>query len=259
MADKLTFVGGLEVFSEGRQELVEAYKACKNNHLIHRGTLPALVFSANGESVAKYNFDPTFRVLMEQANIVHADGMSVVWAAKLFSFKRIKERSATTDFFHDMAKVKDARHFFLGASEEVNREAVSKVKRMYPELVVAGRYHGYFDPTACDSVVEKIRSATPDIIWVAMGRPYQEQMAIKLQKELPEVIWVKTCGGLFDFLAGRRIRAPLWLQKIGMEWVFRMALEPRRLFGRYIVTNIQSIYCFVKHRQRFRFVKRMPL
>ena len=102
--------------------------------------------------------------------------------------------------------------------------------------------HGFFTDADLDGVVDGIRAARPDVLWIGVGRPRQERLAVELRDRLTGVTWIKTCGGLFDFLSGRASRAPDWMQRLGLEWLYRMGLEPRRLFWRYAVTNPHAIY-----------------
>ncbi|WP_407043638.1 WecB/TagA/CpsF family glycosyltransferase [Gordonia amicalis] len=181
---------------------------------------------------------------MADADIVHADGMPVVLASR-FTTTRLPERIATTDFFHDAADAgvrSGLRFYFLGGTEDQNSRVVAAVRREYPELQIAGRHHGYFEPGDLDQVCADIRTARTDVLWVALGKPRQEYWSIEARDKLYGVGWIKTCGGLYAFLAGDVNRAPAWMQAAGLEWLYRMIEDPKRLAKRYATTNPLAIY-----------------
>jgi exopolysaccharide biosynthesis WecB/TagA/CpsF family protein len=107
----------------------------------------------------------------------------------------------------------------------------------YPALKIVGHRHGYFSREQEPEIIDKINRAQPDVLWLGMGAPAEQQFAIRNRDRLRRVGIVRTSGGLFDFLSGRARRAPKWMQIVGLEWAFRTLLEPRRLAGRYITTN----------------------
>jgi N-acetylglucosaminyldiphosphoundecaprenol N-acetyl-beta-D-mannosaminyltransferase len=206
---------------------------------------PKLVFSSNGQSVSLAGRNPEFRELMLKADIVHADGMSVVFASRLLSGKPLPERIATTDFFHAAAKAGEEdglRFYFLGGREEVNAEAYARAQTLYTGIEWVGRHHGFFEADEEHALCMEITAAKPDVLWVALGRPKQEIFSVLHRERLAGVGWIKTCGGLFDFLAGVNRRAPEWMQRAGLEWAWRLMHEPRRLFRRYASTNLHAVW-----------------
>lgn len=237
-------LGGIKTTVVSRNELASQMLAdCRNSS---PGARPKLVFSSNGQGVDLYNKDRRFQQLMDTADIVHADGMSVVYASRLFYKGRgLAERVATTDFFHDAARAavdNGLRFYMLGATKERVGKAVARVREMYPELKISGYRDGYFSEDDLPSIAESIVASRADVVWVGVGRPLQESVSHWLAQRLTDVGWIKTCGGLFDFLSGESSRAPSWMQQYGLEWLFRMMKEPRRLGTRYITTNIRATY-----------------
>lgn len=246
---KPVITGGLPVArltsSELAQLMVRDCLAARNKEQV-----PRLVFSANGHSISLAGGNPEFRKVMQTADIIHADGMSVVFASRLFSEKPLPERIATTDFFHLAAKSGETnglRFYFLGGREEVNEKAYARAKNLYPKIRWVGRHHGFFEEHEEDNLCKIIRAARPDVLWVGLGRPKQEIFSVRNREQLAGIGWIKTCGGLFDFLAGDKSRAPNWMQRTGLEWVWRIILEPGRLFRRYFITNIHALWCLVFH------------
>src|SRR5690606_464083 len=130
-----------------------------------------------------------------------------------------------------------ATMFFLGASEEENRQAVENVQRAYPHIQVAGRLNGFHGHADWVRHVRRINEIGPDILWLALGVPREQQFYMRFAHVLPGVGLIKTSGGLFNFLSGSAPRAPQWMQDAGLEWAFRMSRDPRRLARRYLTSN----------------------
>ncbi|MGE0195842.1 MAG: WecB/TagA/CpsF family glycosyltransferase, partial [Methylocystis sp.] len=147
---------------------------------------------------------------------------------------------ATTDLYPAVARMAEdsgASFYLLGASEDVNRATYEATKRDCPRLDIRGRSHGYLKGAALDAKLDEINALAPDILWLAMGVPLEQQFVADHARRLYNVKMIKTSGGLFDFVAGAKRRAPRWMQDAGLEWAFRLGLEPRRLFKRYLTTN----------------------
>jgi exopolysaccharide biosynthesis WecB/TagA/CpsF family protein len=161
----------------------------------------------------------------------------VVAASKLFSRTPVPERSATTDFLFDAAK-SAAEHgltfFLLGSTEDINARAAAKVESAGVRVV--GRRNGYFSRDEEEAVIAAINASGADVLWVGLGVPFEYEFCLRNKSRL-KVGWVVTCGGCFNFAAGDYQRAPAWMQRNGMEWLFRLSREPRRLFWRYFITN----------------------
>src|SRR5439155_3884158 len=126
--------------------------------------------------------------------------------------------------------------FFLGAHADVLEAACAEVARRHPRLRIAGRRHGYFASTEESEVVAEVAAANPDILFIALETPQKELFQARHRTALG-VPFTMGVGGSLDVLAGRRRRAPLWAQRAGLEWLFRLLQEPRRLFARYLIGN----------------------
>jgi exopolysaccharide biosynthesis WecB/TagA/CpsF family protein len=238
-------IGGLPI---GVIDRAESARLMVEFALARRGSgLPPLVItSANGQVVSMCARDPAARSLFLAADLIHADGMSLVFASRLKGKARLPERVATTDLFHDVARraeISGTSFYLLGGTREVNEAAVDKVRKLYPRLVIAGYRHGYCRRAEEQAgIIAEINAARPDILWVGMGAPRELAFVIRNRDRLNNVGLVKTSGGLFDFVAGRNARAPSWMQAAGLEWLHRLALEPRRLLFRYLTTNPHAIF-----------------
>lgn len=249
---KPVIIGGLPTARLTASELAHVMvQDCLESRRKER--LPRLVFSSNGQSISLAGSSPEFGDTIKQADIIHADGMSVVIASRLLCRRSLPERIATTDFFHVAAncgEMHGLRFFFLGGREEVNARAYARANQLYPKIHWVGRHHGYFERHEEDSLCEKIRAAKPDVLWVGLGRPAQELFAVRNREKLVGTGWIKTCGGLFDFMAGEKKRAPEWMQHAGLEWIWRITQEPQRLIRRYAFTNLHALWRFLLYTEK---------
>jgi exopolysaccharide biosynthesis WecB/TagA/CpsF family protein len=167
-----------------------------------------------------------------------------VLASKYLTKSPIPERSATTDFIHDAAataRVFGLKIFLLGATEDVNARCADMLRLTYPGLQIAGRRNGYFSRGQEAEVCDAINQSGADIVFVGLGVPFEYEFCVRNKPRL-RAGWVVTCGGCFNFVTGDYRRAPDWMQKFSLEWLFRLAREPRRLFWRYAVTNPLALF-----------------
>jgi N-acetylglucosaminyldiphosphoundecaprenol N-acetyl-beta-D-mannosaminyltransferase len=197
------------------------------------GQRPLVFTSANGQVLSMCARDAQIRDLFLQADLIHADGMPLVFVSRLFHKTPLPERAATTDLFHDTALVaqqRGARMFFLGAAKSIVEQAVRRVR-------------GYLRRDGDEArIIEVINNARPDILWLGLGAPAEQEFALRHRDALHGIGLIKTTGGLFDFLSGKNTRAPNWMQRAGLEWAYRIYLEPRRLAGRYLMTNPHALF-----------------
>jgi len=209
-----------------------------------RAGRPLYLTSANGEVLARCSTEPMTGRLFRAADLINADGQPLVAVSRLQSKTPLPERVATTDLFHVVARKALAAQltfYMFGADEAENAAAVANVQKMYPGLRIVGRCHGYLRGQALRDKVDEINALAPDYLWVALGVPYEQAFVEEFTSRLSNVGVIKTSGGLFNFLSGSRTRAPLWMQRAGLEWAWRICLEPRRLFWRYLTTNPRAL------------------
>src|SRR4030095_16716378 len=181
------------------------------------------------------------RVLLD-ADLVTAAGMSVVSASRLLA-RGLKERITGIDLFQRLVRHAASAGlsvYFLGAKEESVRGVVERFGGEHPALRIAGYHNGYFEESDWRSVCDKIRLSGADLLFVAMGSPRQEHW-IASNIAFTGVSFALGVGGSFDHLSGFAWRAPRWMQRSGLEWLPRRALEPRRLWRRYLIGNIVAI------------------
>jgi exopolysaccharide biosynthesis WecB/TagA/CpsF family protein len=206
---------------------------------------PLYLTSANGEVLARCSTEPMTDRLFRAADLINADGQPLVTVSRFKSSTPLPERVATTDLFHAVARKAQAAgltFYMLGADEAENAAAVAGVRNQYPDLKIVGRCHGFLRGEALRAKVAEINALAPDYLWVALGVPYEQAFVEEFTSALSNVGVIKTSGGLFNFLSGSRTRAPLWMQHANLEWAWRIWLEPRRLFWRYLTTNPRALY-----------------
>ncbi len=176
--------------------------------------------------------------IINECDLINVDGMPIVWASRLLG-RPLPERVAGVDLFQNLIKLcaeKGYRPFFFGAREWVVEKVVKEFKQRHPGLDVAGYRNGYYLEEEELEIAEMIRDSKVDILFVGFSSPMKESF---LKKWMP-VMQVPFCmgvGGSFDIIAGRTKRAPVWMQKSGLEWCYRIYQEPRRMWKRYAKTN----------------------
>ena len=210
---------------------------------------PLYLTSANGEVLSRCSTEPITERLFRSADLISADGQPLVAVSRLKTMTPLPERVATTDLFDVVARKAAAAgltFYMLGATERENAAAASRVQTMYPTLRIIGRCHGYLRGDALRAKIDEINRLAPDYLWVALGVPYEQAFVEEFAPRLYNVGLIKTAGGLFNFLSGSKPRAPRWMQNVGLEWVWRIWLEPRRLFWRYLTTNPRALYLLFK-------------
>ena len=212
---------------------------------------PLYLTSANGEVLARCSTEPMTDRLFRAADLINADGQPLVTVSRFKSKTPLPERVATTDLFHVVARKAQAAgltFYMFGADEAENAAAVANVRKLYPALKIVGHHHGYLRGDAMRAKVDEINALAPDYLWVALGVPYEQAFVEEYTPHLSNVGVIKTSGGLFNFLSGSRSRAPKWMQQVGLEWAWRIWLEPRRLFWRYLTTNPRALYLLLNSR-----------
>ncbi len=237
-------VGGVKIACLSRKDLADLMVEECGEGGRSADRRPRLVFSANGNSIARAAADADFRSHYDAADIIHADGQPVVFASRLLTDAPIPERSATTDYFLDAAEAAQKnglRFFLLGATEQVNARCAEILAQRYPGLEIVGRRNGYFGREDEAAICEEINASGADVVWVGLGVPLEQAFCTRNKHRL-NAGWVVTCGGCFNFVTGDYSRAPAWMRAAGLEWLYRVAREPRRLFWRYAVTNPQALY-----------------
>jgi N-acetylglucosaminyldiphosphoundecaprenol N-acetyl-beta-D-mannosaminyltransferase len=201
------------------------------------------VVFVNAAKVVQYHSNPALREVVERADLLLPDGMPVVWLARLKG-QSLPGRVAGVDLMERMVALsaeRGYRVFFLGSRPEVVSKVVLDFLKRYPSLQVAGQRHGYFDSSEEEQINIEINQSKADLILIGMSTPQKEFWADRNRKRL-EVSICQGVGGGFDVVAGVTRRAPRWMQRLGLEWLYRLLQEPGRMWKRYIFSNASFIY-----------------
>lgn len=180
--------------------------------------------------------DAAYRRALGQANLIYVDGNGPRLAAWLAG-DRLPRRMTGADWIHDLcalAQRQGFRLYFLGAHPGVAEEAAVRLGRLYPGLQIVGTSHGFFSRQDEAGLLDELRRARPDLLLLAMSSPAQETWMARAAPQLDiPVIWA--AGGVLEYASGRLRRAPVWMRRLGLEWLGRWWIEPRRLTRRYLV------------------------
>lgn len=192
--------------------------------------------------------DAELAASIRACDIVNIDGMGVVWGARFLGFM-VPGRVAGVDLFDRLLQMAAERMFpvfLLGASDEVVSRAASVVATRHARLQIAGHHHGYFWDDE-QAVVDLIRQSGAKLLFVAITSPKKENFINRWKDQLG-VDFVMGVGGTFDVVAGKVRRAPVWMQRCGLEWAYRVAQEPGRMWKRYLVTNSRFLLMLLRAR-----------
>ncbi len=201
--------------------------------------LPHQHVVVNVDKLVKAQRDPGLRQIINRCALVNVDGMPVVWASRWLG-KPLKERVTGVDLFDALmghAAERGWRVYLLGATEEVVQAVRSSYQQRLPGLVFAGARNGYWRPDEEAALVQQIALSRTDLLFVAIPSPRKEQFLGAHQARM-HVPFAMGVGGSFDVMAGKVKRAPLWMQRAGLEWFFRFLQEPRRMFRRYFIEDM---------------------
>lgn len=192
-------------------------------------TRPATVFALNPEKVIRAQEDDGLRDVLRRADVLLPDGIGVCLASWILEGRMLTRIAGADLMLAICEKAAEAglSVFVYGAAEEVNSLACAKLIERYPSLRIAGRMHGYGPDSGPDSAAEAIRSTRPDIVFVALGSPRQEQWMAGPGAQLP-VGLMQGVGGTLDVIAGKARRAPVAFRSIGLEWLYRLLAQPTR-------------------------------
>lgn len=227
-------VNGVRIDTITRESFVGAlsmFLACGHSHVVH--------FCAAHPTV-EARTDTSYREILNKGALNVADGMPVAWAARMFGSET--ERLAGTDAMN-LASAwgldRGLRHYLYGGTPETLQLLQHRLEETYPGILIVGVESPPFRPMTDEEVAgsaRRIQDAGTQSLWVGLGAPKQDLMAHRLRtlQAAPVILCV---GAAFDFVAGTIKRAPPWMQRSGLEWVHRLASEPRRLWKRYLVTN----------------------
>jgi N-acetylglucosaminyldiphosphoundecaprenol N-acetyl-beta-D-mannosaminyltransferase len=211
---------------------------------IQHGEHPHFVAVTGMHGVMEAQHSPVFKAILADAGLVVPDGMPLVWLGRRQGFS-LRRRVYGPELMETFCKITAGRyrHFFYGGAPRVPELLADKMRQRYG-IQVAGTYSPPFHPLSPEEereVIQMIRAASPDVLWVGLSTPKQEKWmrAFRDRADVPVMVGV---GAAFDFATGRAKQAPPWMQEHGLEWLFRLLTEPRRLWRRYLVHGAQFVW-----------------
>lgn len=220
-------------------------------HTISKGEQLHHVVVNAGKIVAMQS-DLQLRQSVNESDLINADGQAVVWASKILG-KPLKERVAGIDLMVklvELSHVKQYKIFFFGAKEDVVKTVVNRYSNAYSSDIIAGYRNGYFKKEEEQDIARAIAESGANILFVAISSPTKENFLYENKELLKKVNFVMGVGGSFDVVSGKVKRAPVWMQDAGLEWFYRFAQEPKRMWKRYLVGNSKFIALVIKEKFR---------
>lgn len=218
--------------------------------LIKEGRFAHLI-GVNADKLLQMRDDPEMDACVRRCEIVNADGASMVMAAKKLGVD-LPERVAGIDLMWELCGLAEREGhsvYLLGAKAEVVAKTAEVLSERYPNMVLAGYRDGYFGEDEFDAVIAEVEKAEPDIVFVGITSPKKERL-IERFRELGAKGAFVGVGGSFDVVSGNIPRAPMWMQRANLEWLFRMMQEPKRLVKRYVVGNARFYMLLRKESKR---------
>ncbi len=211
------------------------------------------VLTPNVDHLMMLQKDEEFRHIYQGASLVCADGMPLLWGAR-FLGTPLKEKVSGSDLFVRLCKIaaeKGYGLFFLGGRPGSALKAADMLSSAYKNIRITGVYSPPFgfedDHCENEKILAMIRKAQPDILFVGLGAPKQEKWIYRHYRELKVPVSIGI-GATFEFTAGVVKRAPLWMQKSGLEWLWRLAMEPGRLWKRYLIRDVKFFWLLLKQK-----------
>lgn len=210
------------------------------------------VITPNVNHVVKIHHDEEFKQVYDAADLVLVDGMPLVWAAKLLK-KPLKDKVSGSDLFPLLCRLCEQKGYSIflmgGTTDKIIKDTVDKLKADFPALVIAGYESPVFgfekDEMESNRLAAVIRESKPDILFIGVGAPKQEKWIYKYKTDYKAPVSIAV-GAAFNFYLGYTKRAPVWMQKNGLEWLYRFLQEPRRLFRRVFIENSEFFILLLK-------------
>ncbi|RCW93559.1 WecB/TagA/CpsF family glycosyltransferase [Winogradskyella arenosi] len=204
----------------------------------------------NAGKIVAMQTDLQLRQSVNESDLINADGQAVVWASKTLG-KPLKERVAGIDLMVNLVELahkKKYKIFFFGAKEEIVKSVVNKYSSTYSPDIIAGYRNGYFKKEEEQDIAREIAQSGANMLFVAISSPTKENFLYDNKVLLKNVNFIMGVGGSFDVVSGKVKRAPIWMQNYGLEWFYRFAQEPKRMWKRYLVGNSKFIYLVLKEK-----------
>lgn len=207
----------------------------------------------NANKVVLMENDSFLRTSLVEADIISADGQAVVWASQLFG-RPLPERVPGIDLLENLMKMADQKGytaFLFGAKEHIVKTVSTHYNKTFNSKIIAGYRNGYFRESDEKNIVQQINDSGAQMLFVAIPSPEKEIFIKKYRNQLPNTLLLMGVGGSFDVVGGYVIRAPKLMQKLGLEWLFRLVQEPRKMWKRYLIGNVEFLFLLFKTKMKF--------
>lgn len=235
----------IEEAGKNTEELIaKSNKTCK------------MVFAPNVEFIMAAQKDKQYFELLQKSSLSTPDSIGVIMGAKLQK-KAFKQRIPGQSYFRKIIELSDKKGYsiyLLGGEPGIPEKTRENLQNIYPNVNIVGLHHGYFDKNEEKEVIEEINKLQPNMLFVALGAPRQEKWIGEHQHEL-KVDVAAGQGGTYDYEAGKIKRAPEWIQKIGMEWLYRLIKEPQRIKRQIVIPKYLIKILFTKDITKGKFDK----
>lgn len=212
---------------------------------------PLHLMGVNADKINEVNQSEKMRKIVNSCGIINPDGASVILASKYLK-KPLPERVAGVDLMQKLVALSEKKRYsiyLLGAKQAVVEETSAVLQKKYPSLKICGIHDGYFKESDWPTISGDIKEKKPDLVFVGITSPTKEYLIEYLQNEGNDAVFMGV-GGSFDVISGNIPRAPIWMQRANLEWLFRVIQEPRRLFKRYFVGNWKFIAAIIKEKHQ---------
>lgn len=199
-------------------------------------------FYINAYCITLTQSDPVYKDILTNATLVYSGGFGPVIASRILGTP-IKERTPTPDFINHFFKIAERKMwtiYLLGTTQDSLHKAAKRIKVLFPKIKIVGLHNGFFDIKEEKKIILDINLKKPKILIVGLGSPTQEKWINNNYRKLnAEVFW--GVGAMFDVISGKLPRAPKWIQDLGLEWLYRLFQEPKRLWKRYLIGNVKFV------------------
>ncbi len=237
MSDKKINIFNIPIDCISMQKTLDIIEeAIKNKKQIHH-------VAVNAYKIVLMQKDKELHNSVVNCDLINADGQSVVWASKILG-KPLPERVTGIDLMNNLVKLSFQNHYkiyFFGAKEEIVSKVVMQYSQNYSSEIIAGYRNGYYEESEKEIIAKNIAESKADILFVAINSPKKEKFLDKYKHTI-KIPFIMGVGGSFDVVAGFTKRAPYWMQKTGLEWLYRFIQEPKRMWKRYLIGNFQFVF-----------------
>ncbi|WPC17395.1 WecB/TagA/CpsF family glycosyltransferase [Pediococcus inopinatus] len=210
---------------------------------------PLHLIGVNADKINSLNSNPRIAKIVNSCGVINADGASVVLASKILNVP-LPERVAGIDLMQKLIRLSAKKNYsvyFLGAKKRIVEKTAEVIQGQYPELNIVGVHDGYINESEWMEISRELNEVHPDFIFVGITSPLKEYLVEFLQSKGNRGVFMGV-GGSFDVISGMISRAPIWMQKMNLEWLYRVIQEPKRLFKRYLVGNVKFIKNVIKEK-----------